>query len=51
MSEEDVLKLIEDNLYLSVRTESVYTGGDPLYEERVTVQLLLDQTVISEVDI
>lgn len=51
MSEDDVLQLITDNLELEVSTESVYTGGDPLYEDRVTITLLLNRNVISEVSV
>ncbi len=48
MSEEEIIELLKTRLSINVETESSYTGGDPLYVDIKTVQLLLDGEVISE---
>ena len=42
---------LKDNLKVNVKTTSVYTGGfdgNPLYEDSHTIQLILQDEVISE---
>ena len=42
-------EMARTRLSLNMKTDQEYTGGDPLYEEVHTIQLLLDGEVISEV--
>ena len=47
--EEDILYVIKQRLTINITTRSVYAGGsDSLYDDEKTVQLLLDDKVISE---
>ena len=51
MSEEEVIQMLRERLSIRIKTSSSYTGGmdgRPLYENYSTVQLLLDDEVISE---
>jgi hypothetical protein len=50
---EQIRQYIRDNLRLDVKTESVYNGGmdGPMYNDRHSVQLILDDEVISEVSL
>jgi hypothetical protein len=43
------ISLLKSRLSLQVETQSVYTGSDPLYEKQHTIQLLLDDEIISEI--
>ena len=51
--QEMVRQYIKDNLRLDVRSDSVYNGGmdGPMYTDRYSVQLILDDEVISEVSL
>jgi len=57
MSEEmsDLIRqYIRDNLRLEVRTDSIYNGGvgrGPMYTDCHSIQLILDNEVISEVSL
>jgi len=56
MSEEmsDLIRqYIKDNLRLEVRTDSIYNGGSdgPMYTDCHSIQLILDNEVISEVSL
>ncbi len=57
MSEEisDLIRqYIKDNLRLEVRTDSIYNGGighGPMYTDRHSIQLIIDNEVISEVSL
>ena len=50
---EMVQQYIKDNLRLDVRTDSIYNGGmdGPLYKDCHSIQLILDDEVISEVSL
>jgi hypothetical protein len=51
MNQEEVIQILRERLSIRVRTSSNYTGGmdgGPLYSDCKTVQLLLDDEVISE---
>jgi hypothetical protein len=51
--QEMIQQYLRDNLRLDVRTDSVYNGGmdGPMYTDRHSVQLILDNEVISEVSL
>jgi hypothetical protein len=52
MSEDEILNIIQTRLTINITTDSVYTGNeDRLYSDEKTVQLLLDDEVISECSI
>jgi hypothetical protein len=52
---EALIAFLRENLTLESRTESVYTGGmddsGRMYRDSITIQLLLDGEVISEVGV
>jgi hypothetical protein len=50
MDQEALVQYLKENLTIRVETASVYTGGEPLYVKSVTVQLLLENEVISKSD-
>lgn len=51
--EEQIKQYLRDNLRLDSRTDSVYNGGfasgGTMYDQRHSVQLILDGEIISEV--
>ena len=49
---EQIKEYLKDNLRLDVKTDSVYNGGmneGPMYNNYHSIQLILDDEVISEV--
>jgi hypothetical protein len=51
MNEEQMSEVhdyIKDNLRINVKTTRKYTGGDPLYADVHTLQLVLCDEIISE---
>lgn len=46
--EEEILEILKTRLSLNVKIENHYCGGEIMYQDYVTVQLLLDGEVISE---
>jgi len=49
-----IRQYIKDNLRLEVRKDSIYNGGDdrgPMYTDCHSIQLILDNEVISEVSL
>lgn len=48
-----IRQYIKDNLRLEVRTDSIYNGGSdgPMYTDCHSIQLILDNEVISEVSL
>lgn len=55
MNEEELKAYLRDHLRLDIRTDSVYNGGfasgSSMYNNYQTVQLILDDEVISEVTV
>ena len=54
IDQQQVMELLRDSLRIEVKTTSEYTGGmngGSLYTNCLTVQLLLDGEVISEVSL
>lgn len=50
MSRQEMLQLLRESLSVNVDTTNQYVGGegDSMYEDRHTIQILLDGEVISE---
>ena len=54
MSEEEILEILRTRLSLDVITKNEYNGGmsnGPMYTDRHTLRLMLDNEVISEVSL
>jgi hypothetical protein len=51
MNEEQIIQMLRERLRIRIRASTQYTGGvdgGPLYSDCTTVELLLDDEVISE---
>jgi len=50
---EEIIAFLKANLRIDTKEESVYTGAmdGPLYEQQITIQLVLCDEVISEVSL
>jgi hypothetical protein len=55
MSEEEIMEILRSRLRLDVKTTREYTGGmsgdGNLYQDHHTIQLILDDEVISEISL
>ena len=44
---EDVKEYLRENLQIKTVTNSIYTGGDPMYEDVKSIELWLEDELIS----